>query len=167
MAVLPIVLNSSVGRIGLAGKGPALRNRRQWLRAAGVEPIMIAQDSRLDGLKLLFVAGYAHARAETLVARAKAAGALVNVEDVPVLCDFHVPALVRRGDLVISVSTGGRAPGIARMLREWLDARFGPEWANYLDQASDRRIAWRAEGARAAELSERTRRLVADGNWLS
>jgi precorrin-2 dehydrogenase/sirohydrochlorin ferrochelatase len=165
--VLPIVLNSSAGPIGLAGHGPALKNRRQWLRAAGVEPNMVAQDGRLDGLKLLFVAGFTHAQAETLAARAKAAGALVNVEDVPALCDFHVPALVRRGDLVISVSTGGRAPGIAKMLREWLDARFGPEWANYLDQASDSRLAWRTNGARAAELSERTRRLVADGNWLS
>jgi len=92
---------------------------------------------------------------------------LVNVEDVPSLCDFHVPALVRRGDLVIAVSTGGRAPGVAKLLREWLDARFGPEWARFLDQASDARNAWRAEGVRAGELSSRTRQLAAEGNWLA
>jgi precorrin-2 dehydrogenase/sirohydrochlorin ferrochelatase len=164
--VLPIVLNSSVGRIGLAGRGPALENRRQWLLAAGVQPVAIESGSRLRGLKLLFVAGSEIADARVLAERAKAKGVLINVEDEPSLCDFHVPALVRRGDLVISISTGGRAPGIAKLLREWLDARFGPEWAKYLDQASDARVSWRAEGARAAELSARTRQMVADGNWL-
>ena len=164
--MLPIVLKSSAGRIGLAGQGSALANRREWLRASGVEPASLTQDSSVEGLKLLFVAGFDQAQAAPLVARAKAAGVLVNVEDEPALCDFHVPALVRRGDLIISVSTGGRAPGIARMLREWLDARFGPEWSTYLDQASDARVAWRAEGVRAAELSARTRRMVAAGNWL-
>lgn len=164
--MLPIVLNSSAGRIGLAGQGAALENRRQWLQAAGVEPVIVTLESPLQGLKLLFVAGLVHDDASILATRAKDAGALVNVEDEPALCDFHVPALVRRGDLVISVSTGGRAPGIARMLREWLDARFGPEWSTYLDQASDARIAWRAEGVRFAELTARTRRMAAEGNWL-
>ncbi len=55
---------------------------------------------------------------------ARDAGVLVNVEDVPDLCDFHVPAAVRRGDLLLTVSTGGRAPGLSRILREWLETPF-------------------------------------------
>jgi precorrin-2 dehydrogenase / sirohydrochlorin ferrochelatase len=164
--VLPIVLSPKPGSVGLAGAGATLESRRQWLTAAGTSPLLIRPEDELRGLKLLFITGLAKADAELLADRARLAGVLVNVEDEPSLCDFHVPALVRRGDLVISVSTGGRAPGLAKLLREWLDARFGPEWAGYLDQASDARQAWRAEGARFAELSNRTRRLVAQRNWL-
>jgi precorrin-2 dehydrogenase/sirohydrochlorin ferrochelatase len=165
--VLPIVLTSDAGRIGLAGQGAAFENRRQWLLHGGTTPEIVDHGSSLTGLKLLFVAGLQKRDAEPLARRGRASGVLVNVEDVPSLCDFHVPALVRRGDLVIAVSTGGRAPGLAKLLRQWLDARFGPEWAGYLDQAGDARAAWRADGARAEELSRRTRQMAAEGNWLS
>jgi len=60
-------------------------------------------------------------------------GVLVNVMDDPAHCDFAAPAIVRRGDLTISVSTGGRSPALARRLREELELRFGPEWAEVLD----------------------------------
>ena len=164
--MLPIVLNRTAGQVGLAGCGEAFENRRRWLEAAGVQPTVIDPEDRLDGLKLLFVAGLPVAEAEPLARRSKASGVLVNVEDEPSLCDFYVPALVRRGDLVISVSTGGRSPAVAKLLRQWLDARFGPEWASYLDQASDARHIWRAEGADGAELSKRTRELATAGGWL-
>jgi len=164
--VLPIVLSPHAGRMGLSGQGPAFDNRLQWLRAGGIEPEVVGAESDLAGLKLLFVAGHSENDSSVLAGKARASGVLVNVEDVPPLCDFHVPALVRRGDLILSVSTGGRAPGLARMVREWLDARFGSEWAGYLDQASDARMAWRAEGVRAEELSRRTRQMVSERNWL-
>jgi len=165
--VLPIVLSPNAGRVGLSGRGPAFENRRQWLVASGVDPEIVSVEGQLSGLKLLFVAGHSEADSSILARKARALDILVNVEDVPILCDFHVPALIRRGDLILTVSTGGRAPGLARMVREWLDARFGSEWAGYLDQASDARLAWRAEGARAEELSRRTREMVAERNWLA
>lgn len=164
--MLPIILSPNAGRIGLAGHGAAYENRREWLEAAGVTPVIVGADSAVATLKLLFVSGLPIAEASVLADKARAAQVLVNVEDIPSLCDFHVPAIVRRGDLLLSVSTGGRAPGLARLVREWLDARFGSEWAGYLDQASDARTAWRAQGARAEELSRRTRAMVSDRNWL-
>ncbi len=66
-------------------------------------------------------------------ADARAAGIPCNVADDPEGCDFVVPSVVRRGDLVIAVSTGGASPVVARKVRETLEARFGPEWAPYLD----------------------------------
>ena len=42
-----------------------------------------------------------------MAARCRALGRLVNVEDVKPLCDFHTPSQVRRGDLLLSISTGG------------------------------------------------------------
>lgn len=164
--MLPIVLDRSVGQVGLAGAGDALERRREWLEAAGVVALPVSAVNELRGLKFLFVAGLGRPQAAGLAGAARAAGVLVNVEDEPALCDFHVPALVRRGDFVLSVSTGGRAPALAKLVREWLDARFGPEWASYLQNAGDARTAWRVDGVPAPELSRRTRVLAAAGKWL-
>jgi hypothetical protein len=77
-------------------------------------------DELLAPLQLLFVAGLDEGEARHLAARARAFGVLVNVEDVLPLCDFHVPAIVRHGDLLLTASTGGAAPGLSRALREHL-----------------------------------------------
>lgn len=67
------------------------------------------------------------------VARAaEAAGVFVNVVDVPPLCSFIVPAVVRRGELTVAVSTGGASPAAARRLRQRLESQLGPEWGPYL-----------------------------------
>jgi len=64
---------------------------------------------------------------------ARAAGIPVNIVDDPKLCTFFVPASVRRGDLVISVSTSGSSPSLARTIREELEARYGPEYGRLAD----------------------------------
>ena len=167
--MLPIVLERTAISVGLAGRGDPFERRQQWLREAGVTArvVELDGDAAMPRVTLLFVAGVTAQEAAKLAERARRAGILINVEDMPALCDFHVPAIVRRGDLLISVSTGGRAPGLAKLLREWLSDRFGPEWNGYLDQASDARMAWRAAGASAPELSRRTRALAAARQWLS
>jgi siroheme synthase-like protein len=58
---------------------------------------------------------------------------LVNVMDDVANCDFAAPAIVRRGDLAIAISTGGRSPAAARQLREMLGDRFGPEWEELIE----------------------------------
>jgi siroheme synthase-like protein len=63
----------------------------------------------------------------------RARGVLVNVMDDIPHCDFAAPAVVRRGDLVIAISTGGRSPALARRLRIELSKQFGPEWEAVLD----------------------------------
>ena len=69
--------------------------------------------------------------------------ALVNVEDVKPWCDFHNPALVRRGDLLLTVSTNGRSPGLAARIRRQLAATFGAEWADRLSTIGRKRDAWK------------------------
>ena len=166
--MLPIALDPTVLRIGLAGAGESLTRRRRTLAEGGVEPVAV-QDTgaSLAGLHLLFVAGLDRTDAEALAARARALGVLVNVEDVPELCDFHVPAILRRGDLALTVSTSGKAPGLARLLREWLGQAFGAEWQARLDQLAQARRDWKAEGLTAGEVSSRTRALVAREGWLT
>lgn len=65
-------------------------------------------------------------------AAARAAGALVNCADAPELSDFYVPAHIAHGDLLITVSTGGGSPALARRLKEDIAARYGPEYGHYL-----------------------------------
>lgn len=59
---------------------------------------------------------------------AQAEGCLINVVDDPPHCNFILPAVVRRGELTLSVSTGGGSPALARRLRERLEDNFGPEY---------------------------------------
>jgi siroheme synthase-like protein len=63
---------------------------------------------------------------------ARAAGALVNVVDDIAWCDWAAPAVVRRGELLFAIGTGGASPALSKKLRERLEAEFGPEWAEIL-----------------------------------
>ena len=60
---------------------------------------------------------------------------VLAVDDVP-NCDFIAPALVRRGDLTIAISTAGRSPAMARRTRELLERTLPPYWADLLDVAA-------------------------------
>src|SRR5437762_2004533 len=98
--MLPIILRNT--RIALAGAGEGLSRRRNFLTAAGVSPELLPPTSSSGGLApftAVFVAGLSRSRSAKLAAAARHAGVLVNVEDEPDLCDFFVPAVVRRGYL--------------------------------------------------------------------
>jgi precorrin-2 dehydrogenase/sirohydrochlorin ferrochelatase len=159
-------------RAGLAGAGDGFARRLAVMKAGGVEePVMFSaalpSAAELAKLQILFVTGLDAAKSRALAEAAREAGVLVNVEDVPELCDFHVPAQVRRGDLLLAISTAGRSPALSRVLREDLEDRFGPEWGERLDEIAGLRQAWRAQGAAASEVSQRTRALLAERGWLA
>jgi precorrin-2 dehydrogenase/sirohydrochlorin ferrochelatase len=67
-------------------------------------------------------------------------GQLVNVVDQPQLSSFIVPSVVRRGKLVIAVSTSGASPSAARKIAQELDDVYGEEYACYLEFLSDLRL---------------------------
>ena len=167
--MLPLVLNPSFIKVGLAGQGPARDRRAALLADAGVEARLLPEtvpDTLLEGLQLLFVAGLPEGEARDLASRARALGVLVNVEDVLPLCDFHVPAIVRRGELLLTASTGGRVPGLARALREHLADQFGPEWTARLKELGAARAKWRSQGLSPNEVSRHVRELIARMGWL-
>ena len=76
----------------------------------------------LDGVALTFIALDEAQQAGNAAAAARAAGALVNFVDRPELSDFHTPALVDRGDVVVGIATGGAAPVLARDVRSRIEA---------------------------------------------
>jgi len=83
----------------------------------------------MDGRFLVMGATDDEALNRQVHADALARGVLCNIADRPPLCQFILPAVVRRGDLVISVSTSGKSPAMAKRLRRQLQAQFGPEYA--------------------------------------
>ncbi|MBS3910084.1 MAG: bifunctional precorrin-2 dehydrogenase/sirohydrochlorin ferrochelatase [Actinobacteria bacterium] len=61
----------------------------------------------------------------------------VNVVDVPELCSFIVPSTIRRGDLVISISTSGSCPALAKHIREELEETYRDEYGDFCDILRD------------------------------
>jgi precorrin-2 dehydrogenase/sirohydrochlorin ferrochelatase len=59
--------------------------------------------------------------------------------DVPDLCDFYYPAVVRRGDLQIAISTAGQSPSLAQKIRQQLEKQFGPAYASWLAELGETR----------------------------
>ena len=165
--MLPIILSDEFAAVGLAGTGEGYVRRSALLAEAGIKPLAVDPQESLPPIRVLFIAGLDRVASAALAQRARAAGVLVNAEDMPELCDFHVPAIVRRGDLVLTASTGGQAPGLARRLREWLEEHFGPEWTGRIADVGRARAGWRANGLAAEEVSRRTRDLVSQKGWLS
>ena len=98
-------------------------------------------------------------------------GVWVNAVDDPQSCDFIVPSVVRRGDLVIAISTGGQSPALARRVREELEAIVPEEYAQLLELATQVREELRGRGVSAdaalwnAALTPELRGLLAQGRW--
>jgi precorrin-2 dehydrogenase/sirohydrochlorin ferrochelatase len=76
---------------------------------------------------------------EQIFVGARRLGVLCNVVDVPHLCDFYYPAVVRRGSLQIAISTSGESPALAQRLRKELEVQFGPEYEQWVEAIGDLR----------------------------
>jgi len=74
----------------------------------------------------------------------------INVADVPDLCDFYLPAVVERGELQLSIASGGGAPFAVRRLREMLERKIGPAWAGWMAAATRFRQRVQAQGLAGA-----------------
>lgn len=88
---------------------------------------------------------------EMIFQQANRCGALCNVVDDPVRCDFYYPAIVRRGSLQIAISTNGQSPALAQRLRKELEQEFGPEyeeWINVLGKARKELLGQRMQRQR-------------------
>ncbi len=92
----------------------------------------LSRTYRRGDLRGAFLAIAATDSPETNRRVSKDAPALVNVVDVPAECNFIAPSVVRRGPLLLAVSTSGTSPAFARTLRKELEKSYGPELSEYL-----------------------------------
>ena len=106
---------------------------REWARAGKIELELRAFCA--DDLRDVFLAVVATSSRtlnERIYHEAQVRGVLCNVVDVPDLCDFFYPSVVRRGDLQIAVSTAGQSPSLAQKIRQQLEKQFGPGYAAWV-----------------------------------
>ena len=95
---------------------------------------------------------------EQIFREARAREVLCNVVDVPPLCDFYYPAVVRRGDLQIAISTGGSSPSLAKRLREEMESAFGPEYEAWLRALARKRQKVLGKGMSISERMDRLKK---------
>jgi precorrin-2 dehydrogenase / sirohydrochlorin ferrochelatase len=137
----PVFLELEGKRAVVIGSLAVDESKDDALRSAGAEVDVFANGTwrpeDLDGA-FICVASSSDASERNAIARAaRDRGVLVNVMDDVPNCDFAAPAIVRRGDLVLAISTGGASPAVARKVREDLERRFGAEWAETLAVISE------------------------------
>ncbi|WP_176597561.1 MULTISPECIES: siroheme synthase [Sphingobium] len=113
MDSLPVFLRLQGRAVILTGEGEAAEAKRRLLERAGAHIVGEADEAALaivsDG-------------DEATVARLQARGILVNATDRPDLCDFTLPAIVDRAPVLIAVGTGGASAGLAKALRQRIEA---------------------------------------------
>jgi precorrin-2 dehydrogenase/sirohydrochlorin ferrochelatase len=100
----------------------------------------------LDGMWLAIAATDDPAVNRAVYDAGQRAGVWVNGADDPANCSFTLPSVVRRGDLQVTVSTGGRSPALATWLRRRLEGEIGPEYAVLLDLLATERDGLKAAG---------------------
>ncbi len=113
---------------------------REWARDGKIELELraFAADD-LDGALLAVVATNSRTLNERVYQEAQRRRVLCNVVDVPDLCDFYYPAIVRRGDLQIAVSTAGQSPSLAQKIRQQLEKQFGPGYGAWVAELGETR----------------------------
>src|SRR5713226_3719081 len=113
---------------------------REWADAGKIDLELRAFSSAdLDGKFLAVVATASHSLNERVYLEAQQRGVLCNVVDVPEYCDFFYPAVVRRGDLQIAISTAGQSPSLAPKLRQQLERQFGDGYAAWVEHLGETR----------------------------
>lgn len=110
---------------------------KQLLELAHTGSIALAQrtyqTADLDGMFLVIGATNNEKLNRRIKRDAKKSGVLCNIADQPDACDFILPSIVQRGDLIIAISTSGNSPAFAKKLRKDMQKEFGSEYAVFLE----------------------------------
>src|SRR6266540_1080432 len=102
--------------------------------------------AHLDGVFLAIAATGDPEVNEQVFRAARERGVLCNAVDEPERCDFFYPAVVRRGDLQIAISTAGKSPALAQRIRKELEEQFDASYGRWLDWlGSVRQLLFRRE----------------------
>ncbi|MBW2673203.1 MAG: bifunctional precorrin-2 dehydrogenase/sirohydrochlorin ferrochelatase [Deltaproteobacteria bacterium] len=174
MAFYSVCLDISNKRCVVVGGGEVAERKATGLLECGAKVVLVARDltsalramkdageieqisddykeEYLEGAFLVIGATDREDVNETVFRDTRDRGILVNIVDVPARCNFIVPSVFRRGDLLVAVSTGGKSPALARRVREEIEERYGPEYGILLTIMGTLRERIIARGAPSAE----------------
>ena len=149
----PVHLNVTGKKCVIIGGGKVAYRKACSLKESGADVVVVSpevcpemdneeglvlikevyEESFLDGALLVIAATDNEAVNKMVTLDAEKRNIIVNVVDYPERCSFIVPSTINRGDLCISISTGGASPAVAKRIREELEAAFGKEYEEYLD----------------------------------
>jgi len=168
--MLPITLNLETTSTLLIGQGEKLRAREKKLRELGIEKLTIIESPLnkiiFRNFGVVLIVGLDENTSAKLYKAAKAAGCLVNVEDNKKYSDFFFQSFVKRGDLLLSVSTNGKTPGTAKIICDKLEELFPEIWGERIDEIADKRNEWKTNGKTYEEVNNLTKQYIKDKNWL-
>jgi siroheme synthase-like protein len=156
----------------VVGGGMVAARKVEGLRAAGARVRVVASNvgdeiracpdvaweerpyrrGDVDGQRLVIAATDSFEVNGAVFRDCERAGIWVCGADDPEHCSFTLPAVVRRGALMVTVSTGGGSPALARWLRERLEGEIGPEYGVLLDLLASHRQLVRAGGGGTTDL---------------
>ena len=160
MGFYPIFLDVSRRRCVVIGGGPVAERRVEGLLAAGAAVTVVSQAithrleklakegavryiarayeaGDIEGFDLVFVATDDGAANQAVFSEACSRAVWINSADDPENCDFILPAVVRRGELSVAISTGGASPATTRAIREELENYFTPDYARLVQIAGE------------------------------
>jgi len=166
-AYYPAFLDLRGRRCLVVGGGDVAERKVSGLLDAGAT-VCVVSPMLTEGLAVLVAAGVVEHRArrfrrhdtrsaalvvaatgdvavdDAVAAASRRVRALVNVVDRPAACDFILPSVLRRGDLQIAVSTGGKSPALAREIRRRLEAEIGDDYGELVASVGRARARLRA-----------------------
>jgi precorrin-2 dehydrogenase/sirohydrochlorin ferrochelatase len=152
MGYIPIFLDVTGRRCVVVGGGEVAARKAESLLAAGAHVVVVSpsldapsltaavdrgrvehiarayQRGDIAGCSLAYAATDDRDLQRAIADEARALGIPLNVVDVPDLCSFIAPAVVKRGALQIAISTAGAAPAFAARIRRELERQFGIEY---------------------------------------
>lgn len=157
MAKFPIYLELSNRRVVVIGAGAVAARKVQSLHEAGARVVVVAEHVKsklepafqLPDVELVLAAYHKNYLAGATLAIAatndpvlnrrifldcQELEVLCNVVDQPELCDFYMPAVVKRGDLQIAIGTDGHCPAYSGHLRRKLEESFTDDHGHFLEQ---------------------------------
>ena len=160
MTLFPAFLKLGGRRCVVVGAGPVAEEKIPGLLRAGARVRVVApqatervqdwarakkiiwerrafRSADLAGAFLVIAATSSPSLHARILTQARRRGVLCNAVDDPEHCDFFYGAVVRRGGLLIAISTSGRSPALAQRIRKKLEQEFGEEYAAWVEEIGE------------------------------
>lgn len=185
--MFPIVLDLANLKVALVGGGDGALKRLKALDESGARYVKVYADNfgkefwnivgdrlitrmpheeEMKAYNAIMIVDIPDEKAARLADAARRQGVLVNVEDRKEHCDFFYPSIVRRGDLLITVSTCGKSPTLAKRIRDVIGKIFYDAWAKRVEELAVKRQQWRDIGLNNEEVANMSNKFIDEEGWL-